>query len=460
MARSIVRTPFFRRLLFLPPVLVGIAVLVFFVKSGAGPERLPPVERVAPVRVITVVLVDVVPRALGYGYAEPGHVWEAVAEVGGRIVEKHPRLASGELIAGGEVILRIDPTDYLLAVERAEAQVRGVEAQIAELDVRQANTARSLEIELRGLELAESDLERKGKLRARGNISQSALDASERGVLSLLQAVQGQRSALDTIPVERQVLEATRALYRVELKQAQRDLERTEIVTPFHGRVAAVAIEERQYAAAGQKLVEIHGIELAEVAAQIPLDKFRRLVEMSGLTGEQLTADQDGSVFQSLGLSAVVRFRAGDLRVEWPARVARIRETLDPQTRTAGIVVAVDDPYRSAKAGERPPLTKNMYVEVELRGIPQPDKIVIPRTAVHDGAVYVVDGDSRLRRRPVGTGMSQSNFIVINEGLAVGDRVVVGDLVPAIEGMLLDPVEDTALRDSLASEAAGAGDAR
>jgi hypothetical protein len=37
MARPRVRIPFFRGLLFLPPVLVGVAVLIFFVKSGAGP---------------------------------------------------------------------------------------------------------------------------------------------------------------------------------------------------------------------------------------------------------------------------------------------------------------------------------------------------------------------------------------------------------------------------------------
>lgn len=42
--------------------------------------------------------VDFVPRALGYGYVQPGKVWEAVAEVSGKIAYRHPELERGRLL--------------------------------------------------------------------------------------------------------------------------------------------------------------------------------------------------------------------------------------------------------------------------------------------------------------------------------------------------------------------------
>lgn len=448
---------FWRKLVIVPLILAGIAVVVFMVRGGGSPERTPPSERARPVRVMAVQSVDLVPRAIGYGYVQPGRVWEAVAEVGGRIVEKLPNLESGELMPAGSMILRIDPTDYQLAVERTEARIRAVEADLAELEVSEANSRSALEIEMRALELAEQDLKRQQTLLKRGNIAQTTVDAAEQQVLSRRQAVQGHSSALSLIPANREALAATMALHQVELAQARRDLERTEIVTPFDGRVADVNVEESQFVAAGQVLAVIDGVDVAEVAAQIPINRIRPLLDPDSAAAIDLTPEAIGSVFEQLRLGAVVRLSAGDFGVEWEARFTRIRETVDPRTRTIGVVVAVEDSYRQARPGERPPLTKNMYVEVELRGPVQPGKIVVPRSALHDGTIYVLGPENRLERRPVRVGFQQSEFAVVSEGLAAGERIVVGDLVPAVEGMLLAPVDDPALGERIVTLATGGG---
>ena len=69
--------------------------------------------------------------------------------------------------------------------------------------------------------------------------------------------------------------------------------------------------------------------------------------------------------------------------------------------------------------------------------------------------VYVADADDRLEFRPVRLGPAQSDFVVVDAGLAAGDRVVVTDLIPAIAGMLLAPTPDAALGERLLAEAAG-----
>ena len=130
-------------------------------------------------------------------------------------------------------------------------------------------------------------------------------------------------------------------------------------------------------------------------------------------------------------------------------------DTVDPRTRTVGVIVAVDNPYRQAIAGERPPLVKNMYVEVEVRGRPRPGAVVIPRGALYGREVRIADTENRLRIREVEVDFIQTNFVVVASGLEAGERVVVTDLPFAADGMRLAPVDDEEARAALVSEAVG-----
>jgi hypothetical protein len=64
----------------------------------------------------------------------------------------------------------------------------------------------------------------------------------------------------------------------------------------------------------------------------------------------------------------------------------------------------------------------------------------------------VADDDNRLQRRPVEVLFSQGSVSVIAEGLEAGERVVVSDLLPAVEGMLLQVQIDEVLSAELAAE--------
>lgn len=445
-----------KRLLFLVPVLAGAALLVVMVKRGGGPEQVPPTEPAAKVRVITVPEVTLVPRALGYGNAQPGMVWEAVAQVEGRIAEIHPLLKKGAILGKGEVLLRIDPNTYELAVRQMEANIRSVQAQLAELAVKEQNTRASLAIEERSLELSERDLARKRRLLANKNISQSSVDEQERNVLASRQSVQAQKNALNLIPAESQTLRAQLALFQAQLEAAHLDLGRTTIRTPFNCRIAEVNVEQTQYAAKGKVLVVADSVDVSEVSAQLPVGKLITLfppgatVPIEPGTAMERLAD-------ILPLTAVVRLRASDINAEWQARFARISDSIDPKTRTVGVIVAVDDPYRQAVPGVRPPLVKNMFVEVELSGKARPGQVVVPRAAMHDGAVYVLNGDSRLEKRPVAIDFLQADFAVVKSGVKAGERVVISDVVPAVDGMLLDPVTDEKATRALVDEAEGRG---
>ncbi|MFQ5972724.1 MAG: efflux RND transporter periplasmic adaptor subunit [Alphaproteobacteria bacterium] len=450
-----------KRLALVPPVLIGVAIVAVALRSRDGPEQAPPQERATMVRVIAVPRLTVVPRAIGFGVVSPAKSWAAIAEVSGEVVEIHPRLKRGAILPAGTVLLRIDPIDYELALSRSDASIRSGEAELEEISVKERNIGRALAIERRALELRQRDLERVRTLRERGVASISAVDDRVSVLLENERRIQLLENELDLMPAERDVLEAKLALYRSQQEEAWLDLQRTTVRSPFDLRLSAVHVERTQYMREGDALVEGDGIESAEVEAQFPMDKLAALVPRD-VDPSSLTTAALADVGRLLDLSAVVRLEAGNLVATWDATVARVSDRLDPRTRTVGVIVTVPYPFKQIVPGRRPPLTKGMFVEIELRGQSRPDTLVVPRAALHQDAsprpvVYVAGPDDRLERRPVTTGLTVADFAVVTDGLAPGEFIVVSDPVPAIEGMLLDVTVDEAAAERLAAEATGGG---
>jgi membrane fusion protein, multidrug efflux system len=450
-----------RKALFLLPALaLGVVVFIFLVKSRTPPEQADFAERVRAVRVIEAREIAFRPRAVGYGMVEPSIQWEAIAEVGGRIVEMHPELRPGSIIPQGETLFRIDPVTYGLAESIDQADLDNLAAQVRELEQRENNYRRILETEKRSLRIAEEELERRRQLVAKGTISKSEVDKEEQGYLAQKQAVQNLHNSLDLLPAQREALEAKLESGLHKLQDTRLDVGRTVITAPFDLRVDELDVELSQYASAGKTLLKAYDIAVAEVPAQMPLSAMRNVIgphkELDISSLGQFTME---IIRELLGLEAVVRLPFGDESVEWKARFARMGEKIDPQTRTIPVYVAVDDPYRKAHPGKRPPLVKNMYVQVELLGKPGEPRIVLPRAAIRQGdagpVVYVVDPESRLEIRSVVILQRQDGLAVIREGIARGERVIVSDIAPAIAGQLLETQRDEALEQHILAQAGG-----
>ncbi len=448
-----------RRALILPPIVAGIAVLALVVSRRQPPATRPLPEASRPLRVIEVQKVSVVPRVLGYGTARPGDVWSAVAEVKGRVVETHPELKAGAIIREGEVVLRIDAEDYELQIARLHAETAQIEAQQTELDAQEANYQESLTIEDEALQLAQRDLARVKDLRSRDAVAEATYDESLRSVLTQRQSVQSLKSKLTVLPAQRQALAANLRAKQASLGQAQIDLDRTVLKAPFDCRLSDVNLEVGQFLTAGQKLFDAYGAAVTEIEAQMPIDQVRRLLAPHN-EAVDLRNDAMETMRSIFDVQATVRMRTGDFVVEWEGRFDRIREELDLRTRTLQIVIAVDKPYEGVIPGKRPPLSPGMFCEVELWGAPRPNQIVVPRTSVRGGAVFLVNNENHLVRRPVTLDFSQGSISVISAGLEPGERLVVSEATPAVEGMLVEATLDPIIADQLSAQAAGEGDVR
>lgn len=445
-----------KRLLIVPPVLAGLALLAWIVAGREPPERAVAEERVRSVRVIEVPEVRLVPRAIGQGLVVPGRIWQAVAQVDGRVVEVHPKLERGAILKADTVAVRIDPRDYELEVARLQAAIEGAKAELEGLEQRGTNLEASLAIERRALVLGEDDLARKRRLAVAAALSQAAVDESEIQLLQERQQVQNLENEVGLIPAERRRLEAQIDQLRAQLEASALDLERTTVTLPFTARIAEANVEVSEFVRRGDVLFQADGLASAEITARVPIEQLRGLMVLpEGAAAPVITPEIAPDLLAEMGLTATVRLRAGDFETSWQGEVDRISDTVDPKTRAVGMIVRVDDPFRQAIPGERPPLVKNMFVEVELRGRPRPPGPVVPRSALHDGLVYVVDRDDRLERRPVELGLVQGDLAAIAHGLEPGETIVVSDLIPGIEGQKLAPVVDDELRARLIADADG-----
>ena len=439
------------RFLIIPPLIIAVAIVVFahFLKKPI--EKVTYSEKPVKVRIITLSKITVQPKAFAYGTSVPGKTWNAVAEVSGKIAWKSEQLEDGNIIKGGTELLRIDGTSYRLTLEQLDAQIKASE-------IKDKTIQSSIVIDELNLKLLNKDLKDKYGLSQRGAIAKSAVDEAQLKVYSAESKVQNLHNAAAINRAEQDVLKAQKAL-------AEYELSNTRIQAPFDVRVTEVKSHVAHFVNKGQILFSADDIKTAEINAQLTIGTLRPLIAKInaakiGNDSEIQESDTHQRVPGALSLEAIVRLKTATHTIEWEGIVDRVAGLVDLQTQSIGIIVTVNDPYKQAQPGQRPPLTRNTFVEVELRGKPQPDQLLVPANAIHKNTyskntIYVLDNENRLVIRPVKIKFSQSGYSVLSQGVKTGERIVISDLVPALQGMLLAPVEDRKSKKWLMIQAAG-----
>ncbi|MCO1336194.1 hypothetical protein MO867_17835 [Microbulbifer sp. OS29] len=426
-----------RRLALPALIAIGIFFAMVLVVSKRPPKHDAVEALMTPVHALEVQEKQLRARAVAYGEVKPSTFLEANAEVSGRIVYTAPELERGNIIPAGSLVLKIDDTSYQLALAQAGSDLAANRANLQELEVEETNSQRSLEIAERSLKLGEKELARKQKLVSKGTVSRSTVDVEEQNMLRLRQEVQNQASQLSLFPTRRKVIEAQIARSEAQVRDSKYNLERTQVILPFDARIGQVHVEENQYVAGNARLFDASGLAQVEIAAELPMVHVAPLLRnlRPGNDSRPTSADLPRIL---LGLDARITLVGGPGDSEWQGRVVRLGGTLDSTSRTLSVVVAVDDPYGKALVGEKPPLFRGMYARVELLA-PVAPVLAIPRRALHEGRVYLVE-DGQLRVREVEVDYHQGDTTVISAGLNPGEQVIVTDVIPAINGMAVSVI--------------------
>lgn len=366
-----------RALLPLVVLALGAGATAALVMSRKAPERtakpvLGPLVEVAPVRLENVRV-----EVTGQGEVSPKVRVDLASQVGGRVVAVDPALVVGGRFRAGRTLLRIEPRDYELAVERARAAVAGAQTTL-DLQLAEADAARAEWEDVHGAAEPPDLLVRGPQIRE----ARARLDAA-----------------------------------RADLAAAELALERTRLSLPFDGVVIDEAVDIGQMVVAGQRVATIFGTEAVEI--RLPLDD--RELAWFDLDGEN-------------PVTARVEADFAGRRHAWTGRVDRLEGQVDPRSRQVRLVVEVDHPFD----GEAP-LLPGTFVDIAIAGRFLEGVAVVPRHALRKGdTVWIAAGD-KLEIRPVEVLRREREQVLVRGdgegGLAAGELLVVSALDAATDGM-------------------------
>lgn len=424
----------------IPGVFGGVIILVLSIVFKSSPSVQPNFDKARLVSVASLTLQQSAPSVLAFGRVEPKNSWQAISEVSGKVIYRHPKLESGRLLAAGTLVLAIDPLEYELKQAQALANVRSTEAQLTRLKQEQKNLESSLDIETQKLKLVDQEYQRKVLLKKKKLISSSDLEGQKQTLLIQEKLVQDLSSAMKLLPVDTKVAQAQLNVNQALLDDAKRQLENTRLILPFDARIAEVEVEEAQAVSVGNVLFEGHRLGGVEVKAELSLQDAETLIDSVA------TFPAKGSLpnIESLAFDANIELQMGKKRHLWPAKLTRIAHNIDPDQATIGFYLEVEQDYKQLDLGNKPPLTKGMFVSANIAGFTS-DQFMIPEKALHGDKVYVMDANNQLSIRAVRVKFRNKIGVAITGDIKEGESLILNDLIPAIPGMSL---KTTASSDS------------
>ena len=382
-------------------LIVGVAAAALIASARKAPPRIDRPALGPLVEVMPTEVTDVPVIVSGHGEVVARVVVDLMPQVTGQVVKIHRSLVAGGFFKAGEVLVVIDPRDYDLAVERAQAAVARAKVTL-EREQAEAEVARE---EWDGLHPGE---EPTGLVIREPQIRQA---------------------------------EAEYAASVADLNIAKLNLERTLISLPFDGVIVSESVDVGQFVGNGTRLATVYGTDFVDV--RVPLDS-RELVWFDVPTGQG-----------TMGPRAEVSVKLGGREVTWSGRVTRMEAQVDQISRMIHVVVEVADPYQTN--ADHQPLLPGTFVDVSIFGRTLAGVVAIPRHAIRDGNRVWVYDDGALRVREVEVLRSDRLQSLVASGLDGNDLVVVSSLDAVTDGMKVRRAGDESTGSAVAdpNEVAG-----
>jgi RND family efflux transporter MFP subunit len=370
---KIERAPVRRRTSGPSPVLLGAIGAGLIVLAAAGWYFWP--DGRVPVHVVTASAEGTGGAGASLdasGYVVARRKATLSAKILGKVTEVN--FEEGQKVKAGDIVARLDDSNYLAALQQAQAQARQAKA---------------------AFENTTPIYSRYQHLKQQGAISTDA--------------VENQRLAYDNARTAYSVSQAQVAF-------AQSNLQDTLVRAPFDGvvtvKVAQVGEVVAPSAAGG-------GDTRTGIVTIVDMDSLEVLVDVSENYIDRVQT----------GGATVIHL---DAYPEWeiPGSVIAIIPTADQSKGTVEVRVAIKArdarilPQMAARVG---------FLTAPEKGAAQAvSRVSVPVTAVqingHTGSVFVLGADDKIEKREVALGLKTAQSVVILSGLAAGDRLAADNL--------------------------------
>ncbi|MEB3314176.1 MAG: efflux RND transporter periplasmic adaptor subunit [Cyanobacteriota bacterium] len=396
---------------------------------GGCARSSPPVDtaKAVPVQIQTLEPGTVEDSSEFIGTLEAEQRIALKSEVSGRIAQIF--VTSGDGVGQGQPIIQLRPervgAEVASAQAAAEAAAFAQQAAQAQVDGAQANLARTQS----DLQLAQTDFNRSQRLASKGAISRQELDSAQN---RLEAARAAEKSAQDGWRAAQASLQQAAASLRQAQSQVnvkQEDLGFTQVVAPVAGRVGDMALRVGDFISSGQTLTTIVQNQDLFIRLQVPTRRATQLrlglpIELLNPdTGESLATGTLGFISPDVDTSAQsILVKAG-----FPNEASLLR---DGQLVQARIIWSTT--------------TALLVPTVAVTRLGNQSFVFVATDQTSEqGQPFQVAS-----QRPVQLGDIQGSNYRVLEGLQVGDRVVVTNILKLKDGLPINPQATSALLSS------------
>ncbi len=385
----------------IPCLLLGLGVFVIIRLGTVQPEKRPDLDTtrtgrlksLPPVRVVELQSLAATGQTLRLqvdGTVVPYRESRVAAEVAGRIVFKSDQCEAGSYVTEGQLLMRIDPTDHELEVQRLTRLKEQEYQALNEIDQEMVNTKRVIDVAKEDMQLQQREFERQ-KSMPKGFASRAEIDQANRALLAAQQQLVNSENLLELLRKRRVRLEASERLAATQLKGAEINLERTEIRAPIDGVIVNEDSDLNTFVARGTLLVTIEDTSKVEVATSLRMDQLYWVLNQGGSSTTEPSRGYDLPETPAV-IEYEMSGREG-ITYRWQGRLLSYDGIgVDPVTRTVPVRVVVDSPteyidqqgrIRRMEGGTA--LVRGMYVGVSLLIEPKADLVAIPARALQPG---------------------------------------------------------------------------
>ena len=375
------------KLLAIGVVAAALFVAVMMNLLAPGADKSPEPEAAIAVKSMVVKSVDLAVRVESQGVAKARTRTSLVSEVSGAVLRVSDNYVVGGTFQAGDMLMALDPTDYEVALQRAEARLMSVKAAM--------------------------EFERARSVQAAKEWAMTGRPQSEAPLLAL------RRPYL--LEAEANLLQA-----QSEVRQAKIKLEKTVIKAPYAGMVANKLADVGQFVTAGTRVGEAFAIDYVEV--RLPLTE-RDLSMMGSLLSQNLT---DKTVLLSGAVDGI--------NTSWQAAIVRSEGVVSELNRAQYLVARLADPYglKVDQGNKSVPLRVGTFVKASIEGKVLKDVFQIPRSALLEGSrVGLIDSEQLLKIVSVTVAHADDQYYYLSNGLTEGMEIVISALGTPIEGLKL-----------------------
>ena len=384
----------------LAALVLGIVFIAAIATLKPAPEKAKrPPPPLLMVDVITAAPQLIRPKVLSQGTVAPKREIDLISQVSGKVIAVADDYGNGSFFRSGDQLIQIESDEYQFAVVRAKAQLAKALEQVA----LEKGRSRQAKREWRDL----------------GDRTANALFLREPQLAAA---------------------EATLESARADLDKANLDLSRTQIVTPFQGRIRQTFVDLGQFVGPGARIAKIYSTDVVEV--RLPLsDRQVSLIDLPVNFEDAATANYP---------NVTLRSTVGDRHYEWNGKIVRTESSIDIQSRMTYAVAEIQNPFKEDPNSDRPPLSIGMFVEAEIEGRSIANAVPLPKQIIYRGdEILVLNANNEIAMQKLTIVQSDGDSVVAVD-IPRGTRVVGTRIGLPVPGMKVNTSENLATTTNLA----------